>query len=153
MILKPSTITTPNQGDEVYLAPVSDRWYRIPHSWAADFYTDAGRIHVDVDKDFLFDGRSGPVLVDVFVPNLGTQEETKRWLNHDLAGHGVIGLTFEEANDDLRMGLRDYCDYTRKMAGAIHVSVSASDSWFGEPGPDDKSYPNLAKIHVRHYPK
>ena len=152
MIFTPSRIYTPNPGNDVYIAPVSERWYMIPHSWACEVITDCGRIRAEVGAGFLFDGRSGGLAVDILVPNLGTQAETKRWLAHDLWGHG-IALSFEETNDDLRMGLRDDCGYSRKLAGAIHAAVSASESWFGEPAFDDRSYPNLALIHVRHYPK
>ena len=152
MILKPSVIHTPNPNNDLYIAPLAPRWYRVPHAWSVDAFTDCGRVHADVAPGFLFDGRSGPIAVDAFVPNLGTQAEAKEWLGHDLWGHGVY-LSFEEANDALRIGLRDNCDYSRKMAGAVHVSVSASDSWFGEPAFDDKSYPNLALIKVRLYAK
>lgn len=109
-------------------------------------------MHADVDEGFLFDGRSGPRLADHVAPNLGTQAECKRWATHDLLGHD-IGVSFVETNDDLRMGLRDDCSYSRERAGVIHRAVSLSSEWFGQPDFTDKSYPNLAKIHVRHYPK
>ena len=89
MILSPSRIYTPNPSNDVYIAPMSERWYRIPHSWACEAVTDCGRIRAEVGAGFLFDGRSGGLAVDVIAPNLGTQAETKRWLAHDLWGHGV----------------------------------------------------------------
>jgi len=152
MIVKSSTLWTPNPNQDLYICPIADRWYRIPHRWAVDAFTDCGRVHIDVDADFLFDGRSGGKAVDHVVPNLGTQAECKEWAKHDLFGHG-LGLSFVETNDNLRMGLRDHCKYSRELAGIVHRAVSLSDDWFGEPAFDDKSYPNLAKIHVRHYPK
>lgn len=152
MILKPNRITTPNPGNDIYLAPVADRLYRIPHSWRLEAYTDCGRVDIAVAPGFLYNSRSGPMLVDLAVPHIGTMAEAKEWLGHDLGGHGV-GLTFEEVNDALRMGLRDNCAYSREKAGAVHVAVSASDNWFGTPELGDMSYPNLALIKVRHYDK
>ena len=84
MIITPSRIYTPNPNNDVYIAPVETRWYRIPHSWACEVITDCGRIRAEVGAGFLFDGRSGGLAVDILVPNLGTQAETKRWLAHDL---------------------------------------------------------------------
>lgn len=141
-----------NPNNDLYIAPRGDRWYEVPHWWAVDVFTDCGRIHAESEPSFFFDGRSGGVCVDLVVPNLGTQTESKEWLKHDLFGHGLI-LNFTETNDMLRIGLRDNCGYLRSTAGAIHKAVSISDDWFGEPTVGDRSFPNMRLITVRHYDK
>lgn len=152
MILKSSQLHTPNPNNEIWICPLAVRWYRVPHPFAINAYTDCGRVHVEVGAGFLFNGRSGGIACDFVAPNLGTQAELGEWLKHDVFGHGV-GLSFEETNDNLRMGLRDFAKYDREKAGLIHRAVSASDDWFGEPLPDDRSYPNLRLIHTRIYDK
>lgn len=128
------------------------RWYVIDHEWDVAIYTDCGVIRIHVAPGFLFDGRSGGPAIDWLVPNLGTTQEVWAWAVHDLLGHGIYG-GFEFCNDCLYWILRNLAKYPHWKAEAVRVAVSASDSWFGEPVFDDRSYPNLALIHVRHYAK
>jgi hypothetical protein len=138
---------------DVLLQPVGNREYLIPHPFRVELLTDGlGVIVYDVAGGFVFDGRSGGPMVDFIAPNLGTQEEAKAWLLHDINGHDVC-LSFEEANQLLYDMLRKDCRYGYFRAKAIYCAVSASSSWFGEPKPGDLSYPNRGKIKVRHYAK
>ena len=125
------------------------RWYRIPHAWAVTIRTDCGVVRVHVNAGFLFDGRSGGPILDCVAPNLGTIEEVLSWAVHDLLGHGIYG-TVGFANDALRWILRNLAHYSEARAGAVFGAVSAYTGWWGEPEPDDKSYPNLELITVRH---
>lgn len=136
---------------DILLEPVSDRWYRIPGAWSVDYITDCGRIHIQVDDGFMLDGRSGGPMVDFIAPNLGTQDELKCWLVHDLNAYDIC-LSYEETNWLLYEMLRKI-GYGWFRARAIYTAVNMSESWFGQPLPRDREYPNLAKIHVRHYDK
>ena len=138
---------------EITLKPLADRWYSVQGHFDIDCYLrDSGVKHISVDDGFLFDGRSGGPIVDFIAPNLGTQDELLAWLLHDLNGHSVTGFSFEETNAILYWMLRKYCGYGYLRAQAIHTAVSMSDSWYGEPAMGDRSYPNLSRIKVRHYP-
>jgi hypothetical protein len=138
---------------DIVIEPQGDRWYKIPHAFYYDMITEYGRIRISVYKDFMFDGRSGGNIVDFVAPNLGTQEEVKAWLTHDIGYYSSIGLSFEQTNELLYQMLRD-CGYGWFRARSIYTAVSMfGEGSFGEPKPNDKEYPNLAKIHMRHYDK
>ena len=125
------------------------RWYVIDHPWDITITTDCGVIRIHVAAGFCFDGRSGGPAIDWLVPNLGTTEEVWAWAVHDVLGHGVYG-GFEFTNDCLYWILRNLAKYPHWKAEAVRAAVSLSDDWYGEPEPDDKSYPNLKLITVRH---
>ena len=137
---------------DILLKPISDRWYEIQGAFTIDITTDCGVKRINVDDGFVLDGRSGGPLVDFIAPNLGTQAELKAWTLHDICGHDLTGFTFEETNEILYMMLRQ-CGYGWFRAKVIYAGVSISDDWFGIPVIGDKSYPNITKIHVRHYDK
>ena len=137
---------------DILLKPISDRWYEIQGAFSIDITTDCGVKRINVDDGFLFDGRSGGPMVDFIAPNLGTQAELKAWCLHDINAHDLTGFTFEETNEMLYMLLRQ-CGYGWFRAKVIHTAVSLSDDWFGVPVIGDKSYPNITKIHVRHFDK
>lgn len=139
---------------DIEIIPVSDRWYKIPHEVDFDFYLDSGRKHIHLDADFLFDGRSGPILVDYISPNLGTQAEVKAYLAHDFMYYDTTGFTFSESNVILYWTLRNKCDYSWFRAKLIYWAVeSFGEEMFGTPDINSREYSNLAKIHVRHYDK
>ena len=137
---------------DLTLKPIADRWYEVQGDFSINVTTDCGVKRINVDDGFLFDGRSGGPMVDFIAPNLGTQDELKAWCFHDICGHDIIGLTFEETNDALYMLLRE-CGYGWVRAKIIYTAVSMSDDWFGLPVIGDRSYINITKIHVRHYDK
>ena len=140
---------------DITIKPIADRWYRIDGAFTVDIYLkDEGVVHISVDDGFMFDGRSGPKLIDYFAPNLGTQGELKTYLLHDLLSYDIY-FSFNENNDIFYKNLRDknYCNYGYMKAKIIKGFVSISDSYFGIPLPDSREYPNLNKIHVRHYDK
>ena len=137
---------------DILIEPVSDRWYRIPGAFTIDLTTDCGRIRINIDDGFMFDGRSGGPAVDFIAPNLGTQSELKAWLLHDINGYGKC-LSFEETNELLYSMLRGQCNYSWFRAKVIYTAVSFSDSWYGEPKPTDRERINWNKIHIRHYDK
>lgn len=134
---------------DILLKPISDRWYEIQGAFTIDITMDCGVKRINVDNGFVFDGRSGGPMVDFIAPNLGTQEELKAWLLHDICAHDLVGFTFVETNEILYQLLRK-CGYGWTRAHMIWAAVSVSDSWFGVPVVGDKSYDNITKIHVRH---
>lgn len=137
---------------DITIRPIADRWYRIDGAFTVDIYLkDEGVVHIRVDDGFMFDGRSGGPCVDFIAPNLGTQDELKIWLLHDLMAYDIY-FSFKETNKILYDNLRNI-NYSWIKANAIWSAVSISDSWFGIPLPDSREYPNLNKIHVRHYDK
>lgn len=138
---------------DIILKPVSDRWYEVQGAFTVDYFTDSGRIHICVDAGFMFDGRSGGPMVEALgiAPNLGTQAELKCWLIHDLNGYDIC-LSYDETNDLLYDMLRDI-GYGWFKSKAIYTAVNFTDSWFGKPLPFEREYPNIAKMHVRHFDK
>lgn len=104
-------------------------------------YTNQGTLHVTTAAGFTFDGRSGPRLVDWYVPNLGSLEERLCWFVHDCNGYGQ-DLSFKDTNVLLYAMLRDLPKYRTTKATTIQLSVSISDGWYGEPKPGDWCYSN-----------
>src|SRR5574343_2311 len=138
---------------DIILKPIADRWYEVQGAFCIDYTTDCGIIRINVDHGFLLDGRSGRPMVEVLgiAPNLGTQEELKRWVAHNINAHDIC-FSYDETNDILYNMLRNigYGCFRSKL---IYTAVNFSEGWFGEPLPNDREYPNLAKIHVRHVDK
>lgn len=94
---------------------------------------------------FMFDGRSGPKIVDWYAPNLGTLEERVCWLVHDCNGYGQ-DLSFEDTNLLLFAMLRDLAGYRTSKANVIQLAVSLSKSWYGEPKEGDWCRANVETI-------
>ncbi len=135
---------------DIAITPIEDRWYRVLGAFSVDFYLeDEGVVRITVDDGFMFDGRSGPKIVDYYAPNLGTQAELKTFLIHDLLSYDIY-FSFEENNNIFYSNLRDWCGYGWFKASVMKGVVSLSDSYFGRPTPDSREYPNMNKIHVRH---
>lgn len=132
---------------DITILPVDERWYRVPHPMKITMVTDCGVYRFKIAKNFMFDGRSGPTLVDMvgIAPNLGSQAEVKSWFLHDCLAYD-IGLSFKETNYALYYSLREYAGYGRFRAKIIQGAVSISDAWFGEPVPGEREYCNHGKI-------
>lgn len=139
---------------DITIVPIFERWYRVPHEVVIWMKTNCGTYEFKVNKDFYFDGRSGPKLVDFIgiAPNLGTQAEIKAWFLHDILAYDV-GLSFDETNYALYFALRNYCNYSWFRAKLIHKAVGLSDYWFGEPLKEEREYVNLGKINGSLLPK
>ena len=60
--------------------------------------TNQGSLHIVTAPGFVFDGRSGPKIVDWYAPNLGTLEERICWLVHDGNGYGQGGSNGTKAS-------------------------------------------------------
>lgn len=140
---------------DIVIEPVGDRWYTIPHCVDIDIYIEGcGRKHIHLDAGFLFDGRSGGPGADLIAPNLGTQEEVKAWLAHDICFFDTTGFSFSESNYILYWQLRNKCGYGWWRAKTVYWTVGLfGEGNFGEPAPNEREFPNLAKIHVSHYDK
>lgn len=138
---------------DIVIKPIEDRWYEIQGAFSIDLFTDSGHIRVNVDNGFLFDSRSGGPMIDALgiAPNLGTQDELKCWATHDIFAYDIC-LSYDETNELLYDMLRK-AGYTWFRARMVYTAVNFSDSWFGRPIPGDREYPNLDKIHVRHFDK
>lgn len=98
--------------------------------------TSYGTLNVVTAPGFMFDGRSGPKIVDWYAPNLGTLEERVCWLVHDCNGYGQ-DLSFEDTNLLLFAMLRDLAGYRTSKANVIQLAVSLSKSWYGDPKEGD----------------
>lgn len=139
---------------EITLKPIADRWYEIQGAFSVDITTDCGVKRINVDDGFMTDGRSGSAWIDALgiAPNLGSQEELKAFICHDLLFYD-IGFEFTEANELLYSMLRK-AGYGWFRARLIFTAVDFfGEDHFGRPLPTDREYQNLAKIHVRHYDK
>lgn len=121
------------------------RRYDLQGGVSADFIFDDGTLRVETAPHFLFDGRSGPPIIDWYAPNLGSLEERALWWMHDCLGYGE-SLDFWHTNRALRLGLRDQANYRPSKAWAIERAVSISKSWYGTPDPSDWCYNNITKV-------
>lgn len=107
--------------------------------------TNQGTLHVQTAPGFVFDGRSGPKIVDWYAPNLGTLYEKLCWLTHDCNGYGQ-DLSFKDTNVLLYVMLRDLALYRPSKCAVIQLAVSLSDSWYGEPKQDEWCYANRSLV-------
>jgi hypothetical protein len=107
---------------------------------------------VQTAPGFVFDGRSGPRIVDWYAPNLGNLYEILCWFVHDCNGYG-LDLSFKDTNILLYAMLRDLADYRPTKCSVIQLAVSLSDSWYGEPEPCDWCYANRKLVSTLWLPK
>ena len=122
-----------------------NRRYTSPDRVRLDVVTNQGRLHIETAPGFVFDGRSGPRIIDWYAPNLGTLEEKVCWFAHDCNGYG-LDLSFEDTNVLLNAMLRDLAHYRTAKANVIELAVSLSKSWYGEPEPGDWCSANIGKV-------
>lgn len=115
-------------------------------------HTSQGTLSVATAPGFVFDGRSGPKIVDWYAPNLGTLEERVCWYVHDCNGYG-LDLSFEDTNVLLFAMLRDIAGYRTSKANVIQLAVSLSKSWYGEPKEGDWCHANIDKVKTLWLPK
>lgn len=119
----------------------SSRRYPLDEGVRFSVFTNQGTLHVQTAPGFVFDGRSGPKLVDWYVPNLGNLYEKVCWLAHDCNAYGQ-DLSFKDTNVLLYAMTRDLAEYKPAKANIIQLAVSLDSSWYGEPKPDDWCYNN-----------
>lgn len=130
------------------LKPNKKRRYPLASEVEGYIKTNQGALFFKARAGFEFDGRSGPKIVDWYVPNLGSIEEIVCWLVHDLNGYG-LDLCFKDTNVLLFAMLRDMAKYRYVKAKLVQGAVSVSDSWFGVPKPDDWCFRNIGLVETR----
>lgn len=108
-------------------------------------YTTQGALHFRTEAGFVCDMRSGPKIIDWYVPNLGTMAEREAWFLHDLLGYGQ-SLNFKDTNFMLFVLLRDLAKYRYVKAKVVQTAVGISDSWYGTPKPTEWCYANIGKV-------
>ena len=128
------------------LKKLKPRWYECTGPICITLHTNYDEIEICTGTGFLFDGRSGPWILDWYEPNLGPLGKRIAWLVHDVLGHGT-SFDFATTNDILRQLLILAGD-SRAKASVVRFSVSLSKSWFGVPPIGDKSYSNMDKIKI-----
>ena len=111
---------------------------------------DSGTLVVRTEPGFVFDGRSGPKIVDWFAPNLGSLDERLAWHMHDCLGYAQ-SLDFVQTNYALKFVLRDLAGYSKFNAELIRRAVSLSKRWYGVPAPDDEWFCNKEKVRTKYY--
>lgn len=109
--------------------------------------TNQGNLNVVTSPGFVFDGRSGPKIIDWYTPNLGSLEERLCWFVHDCNGYG-LDLSFEDTNVLLYAMLRDLAHYRTAKANVIQLAVSLSKSWYGEPKEGDWCRRNVGLVRT-----
>lgn len=134
------------------LRPNDSRRYPLEGGVRFSVITNQGTLHVQTATGFVFDGRSGPRIIDWYAPNLGTLYEKLCWLTHDCNGYGQ-DLSFKDTNVLLYVMLRDLALYRPTKCATIQLAVSLSDSWYGEPKPGDWCYKNRNLVSTMWIPK
>ena len=122
-----------------------NRRYPLESRVEYDVMFDDGILHVATAVGFMFDGRSGPSIIDWYAPNLGSLDERLLWHMHDCLGYAG-SLDFWHTNRALRLGLRDVVGYRASKAWLIERAVSVSKSWYGVPDEDDWCHMNIGKV-------
>lgn len=130
------------------LKPNKKRRYPLASEVEGYIKTSQGTLWFKARAGFEFDGRSGPKIVDWYVPNLGSLEEIVCWLIHDLNGYG-LDLCFKDTNLLLFAMLRDLAKYRYPKAKLVQLAVSISKSWYGEPKPGDWCIKNVGKVTTK----
>lgn len=125
-----------------------DRQYPLYGMVDLVVFTNEGTLRVKTCAPFVFDGRSGPRLVDWYVPNLGSLEERLCWFVHDCNGYG-LDLSFKDTNVLLYAMLRDLAGYRPTKATIIQLAVSLTDGWYGAPKPSEWCYCNRGLVHTK----
>lgn len=111
-------------------------------------FTDTGVFIAKTKPGFVFDGRSGPRIADLIVPNLGTLDERTAFFLHDCAAYAQ-SLGFADTNLLLKYFLRDMCTYSKFKSELVHKAVSLSKNWYGFPqSADDPWYCNVGKVNT-----
>ncbi|MBO7412775.1 MAG: hypothetical protein J6U20_03820 [Fibrobacter sp.] len=128
-----------------------ERRYQLASRVRLSIYTNQGTLHVATAAGFVFDGRSGPKIIDWYTPNLGSLEERLCWLVHDANGYGQ-DLSFGDTNVLLYAMLRDLAGYRKSKATIIQLAVSLTDGWYGEPDESDWCYPNINLVSTMWVP-
>lgn len=131
--------------------PSNFRRYVLATPVSLTVTTDTGILKVHTEKGFIFDGRSGPSIIDWYAPNLGSLEERAAWFVHDCLGYGQ-SLSFKDTNLILKYILRDCCGYRKSKAEVIRLAVSLCKSWYGKPEPGDPWYQNQFKVSTEWVP-
>lgn len=128
------------------------RLYILQHPVEYQISFDTGMLHVRTEKGFEFDSRSGPILLDWYVPNLGTLDERMAWHMHDCLAYAQ-SLNFVQTNYALKFVLRDLAAYSNTKAELVRRAVSLSKSWYGMPTHEDRWYVNVDKVRTEFYAK
>lgn len=121
------------------------RRYPLDSGIRLSIFTNQGTLHIQTAPGFVFDGRSGPKIVDWYVPNLGNIYEKVCWFAHDCNRYGQ-DLSFKDTNVLLYAMLRDLAEYRTTKAAVVQLAVSLSDSWYGDPKPDEWCYANRNRV-------
>lgn len=132
------------------LAKNKERYYILNKAVEYDIRFNNGILHVRTEPGFAFDGRSGPSIIDWYVPNLGTLEERIAWHMHDCLGYAQ-SLNFRDTNLALKCVLRDLAGYGKFKSEIIRKAVGLSRSWYGQPKPEDRWYSNVDKVTTEFY--
>jgi hypothetical protein len=115
---------------QIVIVPVKDRLYRIAQStWIKVYFSDGTYFLLTIKAGFLFDGRSGPKIVDYLLPNLGNQRYLACILLHDSLAYD-LGISFETTNKVFRQCLR-LVPIGRFRASTAHFFVTHTPGWFG----------------------
>lgn len=130
--------------------PNSRRRYILKNPVEYSVSFDIGTLFVHTDPGFVFDGRSGPRILDWYVPNLGSLDERLAWHMHDTLGYAQ-SLDFPQTNYALKFVLKDIAGYSNFKAELIRDAVSLSKSWYGIPEPGDPWYCNIDKVRTQFY--
>ena len=85
-------------------------------------YTTQGVLYFKTEAGFIFDGRSGPKLIDWYVPNLGSFEERLSWYLHDLLGYAQ-SLNFKDTNLMLFVLLRNLAKYRYELVNEVKYTL------------------------------
>lgn len=108
---------------------VKDRIRELDQQIMIYAVTDEGYWIMALEKGFRWNGRSGPRIIDLFVPNEGTEMDALGWLWHDAGGYpDTVSAPLD--NDILRQHRILNCNDSKAKAWIIWKSVDVTkNAW------------------------
>lgn len=112
------------------VTPIGDRYYRLSQDTTITVETSEGRLVFTVKRGFISNFRSGGILVDTFIDQIGDQNTSLVYLIHDLcytpcsSCNGKHPITRELADEFLRDGL-EWAGMGKIKRNVVYYSVRA----------------------------
>lgn len=120
-----------NQVDELNVAPMGDRYYKIARCTEVEVSTDEGNLRYKFQPGFVTNFRSGGLFVDRFVDQIGDNLATQvSWLVHDAnytpcAQQGGAHPVSKELADDMLKAMLTHAGMKGWKASIVCASVRA----------------------------
>lgn len=126
------------------ISPFKDRWFIQTNNAWCKIYTNFGVITVKARPPFKLNFRSGPKIVDRFIPHVGNIKIAFCWWVHDVLGHD-FDISFETVNEILDQML-ELSGISDLKSDIVEFMVSLDDDWFGCKTEEERDNKKLCSV-------